>query len=156
MDRKALVIGIGNVIRQDDGVGAFCAALIKENLNEEKKKLVDVITVHQLDVLHCEQFAGYELLIFIDADARDGEAPFVVEEAASQPDSRHFTSHIGSIPDLLALTGTLYGKTPRAYTVAVRGKVFEVGDRLSSEVCRNARKAITEVIRLIDDALPFC
>lgn len=156
MDRKVLVVGIGNVIRQDDGVGAFCAALIEENLQEEKKKLVDVITVHQLDVLHCEQFARYELLIFIDADARVGEAPFVVEEAASQPDSRHFTSHIGSIPDLLVLTGTLYGKTPRAYTVAVRGRIFEAGDRLSPEACRNARKAITEVIRLIDEVLPFC
>ncbi len=155
MDRKALVVGMGNIIRQDDGIGPYCINLLKDNMTQEKKKLVDFMTVHQLDVLHCQRFAGYELLIFIDADARAGGEPFIVEEADSLPHSRHFTSHIGSIPDLLAMTGTLYGKTPRAYIVAIRGRDFEVGDRLSPEAMQNAAQAAREVSRLIDQAFPL-
>ena len=156
MAKRILLVGIGNIIRQDDGVGPYCISLLKASIIAERKKLVDFFSVHQLDITCCEYFANYSLIIFIDADAGKGGEPFILQEVGPGFGSRSFSSHIGSIPDLLSLTGRIYGKTPKAYIVAIRGSMFEVGDRLSALAHNNACKAVEQINRLIDRAFPLC
>lgn len=155
MKRKVLVVGIGNEIRQDDGIGPFSVNLIREIWSDEKRELVDLMTVHQLDVLHCDIFTGYPVIIFIDADAGQGNESFRIEEIRPEPASRPFTSHIGSIPDLLSLTGTLHETTPRAYLVAVKGASFEVGEGLSRTAVNNVRQALAALDKLIGEFFPL-
>ncbi len=155
--KKILLVGIGNPIRQDDGIGPYCVNLLKEIeiLKREKRELVDYMVVHQLDMIHCEAFARYSLIIFIDADAEEGYEPFRKEEVNRKPESQPFTSHIGSIPDILSLTAGLYGVMPQAYLVAIRGLSFEVGEELSSTAVSNAQKAIVVIKNLIDQFFPL-
>jgi len=155
MERKALVVGIGNRIRQDDSIGHYCVELLLKKLGPEKKELVDCLSVHQLDVVFCDLFAQYPLIIFLDADARDGKEPFLLEEVFPEPVSSPFTSHIGSIPDILSLTQRLYGVRPQAYITAVRGENFEIGEEISRTAAHNACKAVERVCRLISEFFPL-
>ncbi|PKM46295.1 MAG: hypothetical protein CVV03_05690 [Firmicutes bacterium HGW-Firmicutes-8] len=155
MNEKALVVGIGNQIRQDDGIGPYCVNLLKELLSPEKRELVDYLVVHQLDVIHCDLFSGYRLIVFIDADALSGSEPYRVEEIRPEPVSRPFTSHIGSIQDILSLTCRLYDSAPAGYLFAVRGLSFDVGEELTPEAICNSRKAVEAVKRLIDKFFPL-
>lgn len=154
MREKVLIVGIGNPIRQDDGLGPYCEGLINKTLSQEQGKLVDCLAVHQLDVIHCEIFACYPNIIFIDADASDGPEPFVLQEITPEPAPLVFASHIGSIPDLMSLTARLYGVNPRAFLVIVRGTSFEVGEGLSSRAENNGMKAAEFVKGLINEVLP--
>ncbi len=154
MRQKLLLVGIGNPIRQDDNIGQYCVSILQEKLNGEKKKLVDFITVHQLDVIHCEVFSRYQFILFIDADAKNGPETFRLEEVFPEPESHPFTSHIGSVNDILSLTGWIFGFVPRAYLLAVRGMSYEVGEGLTPEAVKNAGEAIQAVDKLIDELFP--
>ncbi len=155
MKQKALVVGIGNQLRQDDGLGPYCVDLMKETRSRVKDKLVDYLVVHQLDVIHSEIFAKYQFIIFIDADAQKGPDPFRVEEITPEPKSRAFTTHIGSSSDILSLTKSLYGVVPKAYLVAVRGSSFEAGDSLSLTAIKNAKKALVFIEELTHQFFPL-
>jgi len=153
--KRVLVVGIGNQIRQDDAIGPYVIDLLEKRLQPEKKELVDFMVVHQLDLVHCEKFAGYTLIIFIDADAVQGDEDVRVEEVLPRPGVHPFTTHIGSIPDLMALTHNLYGVSPKTYLIAVKGWAFEVGEGLSPEALKNAGTAYDFACKLIDEFLPF-
>ena len=152
---KVLIVGIGNEIRQDDGIGPYCLKLLKHMPAYANNKLVDCLTVHQLDITHCTTFADYGLIIFIDAAAGDSPQSVRVEEIKPKPQPRNFTSHIGSIYDILSLTQSLYGVTPKGYLVAVSGLSFEVGEGLSHTALKNATIAIQIVQELTDKFLPL-
>lgn len=154
MKAKILVVGIGNPIRRDDGIGPYCISLLQADVSQ-RNKLVDYLVVHQLDVTQCEIFAGYGLILFIDADAVTSTEPFRVEQITAGSMPRAFTSHIGSIPDIMSLTASLYGVTPRAWLVAVQGVDFEVGEGLSPAASDNAGLAAAEVSRLIEKFFPL-
>lgn len=155
MNRRVLILGIGNPIRQDDGLGLYCIDLMKNSRSEGKSKLVDYMAVHQLDVIHSEIFARYSLLILIDADALNGPESVRIEEIEPEAKGHPFTSHIGSVSDILALTRRLHGTSPKTYLVAVRGASFEVGEGLSPTALHNAVEAVAAVESLIDKFLPF-
>lgn len=155
MKKRALAVGIGNPIRQDDGIGIYCINLLQQKESWAKKELVDYLVVHQLDVIHCSIFAEYELVILIDADAQNEPDAIRVEEILPEPKPHYFTSHIGSISDILSLTEGLYGVTPKAYLLAVKGSSFDVGDKLSLSAQENADKAVELVLQLIDKFFPL-
>jgi len=153
--QKVLVVGIGNPVRQDDGIGPYCVKILQQTLDGAKRKLVDCMTVHQLDVIHCDTFSEYPFIIFIDADALNGPEAFRLEVIHPEPGPQPFTSHIGSIPEILSLTGSIFGVFPKAYLVAVRGMSFEVGEDLTPVAVKNANEALEIVNRLIDELFPL-
>ncbi len=155
MTPKILIVGVGNPIRQDDGVGHYCVALLEKGLVQERKKLVDFMVVHQLDIAHCERFADYKLIIIVDADAQIGYEPLRIEQVDAHASTQPFTSHIGSASDLLSLTQALHGSNPKMYIVAVRGECFEVGEGLTSIARENANLVLAIVEGLLQELFPL-
>jgi hydrogenase maturation protease len=149
---KLLVIGIGNCLRGDDGIGAQVIGMLEQMPGVAAS--LTLRTVHQLDLSHAGLIKDFSAVIFIDADCRHGEQPVRVEEVFADGQVSAFTSHIGSIANLLAVTEAVYGKTPRAFLVAVRGVNFEIDAELSPEALVNAEKAAREVISLGHQLLP--
>lgn len=152
---KVLIVGVGNPIRQDDDIGPYCVRIFQQESNELKKKLVDCMTVHQLDVLHCEIFARYQCIIFIDADACPGTEPIRLEEVSPQPKAQPFTTHIGSISDIMYFTEHLCGVTPKVYLLAIKGLSFEVGEGLSPVAVKNSEEALLILNKLINESFPL-
>ena len=60
---KTLIIGYGNTLRQDDGVGRYLA----EQIAEEQWPECQVLSVHQLTPELAASIAEVEQVIFIDA-----------------------------------------------------------------------------------------
>ena len=116
-----LVIGIGNSLRGDDGVGALLAEQVGGR------------SVQQLTPELAAELAELEEVLFIDAWlAPAGSAPQLVEvilAAAGAPDSHRFEP-----AQLLAISQALYGRAPAACLLQVPAHASEHGNTLSVEI----------------------
>jgi Ni,Fe-hydrogenase maturation factor len=82
--------------------------------------------------------------VFADATAEGGDEPALVEIGPSAAIA--FTTHAMSPASVLALCHEIFGRTPRAYVLAVRGYDWEMGEGLSERARANLAKA-AEVLR---------
>src|SRR5262245_312059 len=114
----ALVIGYGNPLRQDDGVGWRFAHDWSVSVKGDD---VVVLACHQLTPEMAEPISRAALVVFVDA--RQGAEPGRVEVRAVRPDSDAapaFSHHFGP-GALLGLAHALYGAAPEAFVVSVDG-----------------------------------
>jgi hydrogenase maturation protease len=118
-----LVIGIGNSLRGDDGVGALLAEQVGGR------------SVQQLTPELAAELAELETVLFIDAWlAPAGAAPRIAAislaaGAAGAPDSHRLEP-----AQLLAISQALYGRAPAAHLLQVPATLFEHGNALSAEL----------------------
>ncbi len=139
---KALVVGYGNPLRSDDGVGPHVAREI-DSLN-----LPDVETrsFHQLNPELVDEFSKYDLVFLIDA-AEDGP-PVHVRRTEERPGGRPSTHHFGP-EDLLQLARSIGIRPPEMLLCTVRGENFEVGETISSTVLGRAREAVKKIVQAL-------
>jgi hydrogenase maturation protease len=125
---KTLVIGYGNTLRGDDGVGIWVA----EQVAAQNWSEVRSLAVHQLTPELAVDLAQAEVVFFIDA--------WIGEDTQVQPQlKRLFPDPTGTTCDhswnpsvLLALTQTLYNHDPIAYQWLIPAVQFEYGEPLSA------------------------
>lgn len=149
MSPKILVIGPGNPLRQDDGIGSEVVKMLGNSMPLEMKKEVSLRTEHQVDLAQADLIKDYEKVIFIDAPASGENLPVIVKELFPEAQSPSFTSHIGSIPVLLSITERVFGKAPQCHLVAVKGGSFAFGTELSAESKKNAALGVKVVTDLV-------
>ena len=137
----ALVVGIGNPLRQDDGLGWQ----VVEQLSALLGAAVETAACQQLTPELAERISGWPLVVFVDA--RQGGRPGQVRRRVLQParDDEAAFSHQLEPSALLAWSAALYGAAPKAYLVTVDGGAFGYGQALSPAVAA----ALPEVTRLI-------
>ncbi len=124
-----LIIGYGNPLRSDDGLGWHAA----EKLREMHSEGVEVRTCHQLTPDLAEAASRASMVFFIDA--RQGGKPGDISCLPVVPRYADIAfSHELSPPALLGFSKTLYGSSPQAFMVSVAGESFEHGEQLSSSV----------------------
>lgn len=142
MAAEVLVIGCGNTLRGDDGIGPAVA----EAIAELGLPGVRVVVVHQLTPELAADLAGCRRAVFVDAGV-GGEAVTVAPLSADAPAPSF--SHAPNPPGLLALARAAYGRSPEAWLVAVPGADFGYRDGLSEVGWEGARSAAREVERLL-------
>ena len=146
---RVLVLGYGNRLRTDDGLGWQVAVeLFRTNTSPE----VEVLPCHQLTPDLAEAVSFAETVIFIDCtqDGKPGE--LCHEELYSRSGSTSFT-HDLSPSTLLALAAELFGVCPRAYLVSICGECYDPGETLSATVSSRVPELTAMVRGLIQDAL---
>lgn len=136
-----LVIGYGNVGRGDDGLGPALAG----RLARTERKDCSVEVDYQLTVEHALQVADAKTVLFVDASI-EGDAPFTFTPA--QPDrTADIASHSLEPGAVLALAEMLYGKTPEAFILGIKGESFgEVAEGLSDTASTNLDLAESYVL----------
>jgi hydrogenase maturation protease len=139
-----LVIGYGNSLRRDDGIGPWVAA----RLAERGLPGVRVVAAHQLTPELAEDLAGCRTAFFVDARAGAGEPVEVRPVLPATPDSS--LTHACDPRTLLALARSVYECNPDAWWVVVGGRDFSLGDGLSPDGVRNARAAVGRVVDLLN------
>jgi len=118
-----LVIGIGNRIRQDDGIGPLLAESLKGYTG------VEAIAVHQLTPELAERISRAERVLFVDASLRgDG-----ISLDRVQPGEPRGLGHTLGPSGLLFLTEELYGESPEGWALSIPGSSFGLGEGLSEE-----------------------
>lgn len=110
---KTLVIGLGNPILTDDGVGIYAARMVREALPADTE--IDVIEVSVGGLTLMEAMVGYERVILIDAlwipDGQVGEV--VCFDAGDLPDTLNTSSaHDVDLPTALEVGERLGASLP--------------------------------------------
>ena len=144
-----LVVGYGNGLRSDDGVGRVVAERLAA---DPRLHGVDVRSVHQLTPELAFDASRVSLLVLVDA-AEDG-APGTVE--VRQVDAGDAGEVAGSAMthqvDPAALAGLareLFGAGPEVVAVRIGAATFEVGESLSSAVEAAVPRAVDAVAGVI-------
>lgn len=133
---RVLVLGYGNPGRQDDGLGPAAAAGI-EALGWPHLKVHDN---YQLNIEDAMDVAEHDVVWFVDA-AKTGPSPYVVQEL-SPASSTEFTSHIVRPEVILAIARNYFGRSPKAFLLAIRGYEFEFKEELTVGARDNLRVAL--------------
>ena len=144
LSRPILIIGLGNPLRSDDGIGAAAC----EQIDRLRWPAVSTITAHQLLPETMLAMEGYKTVIILDA-AREGDEPSwqKVEAGASGTVT---ISHQFDPAMLSALQGIMQAERSDIYTCVIPGEVFEHGERLSPKALLNLQKAISLIASKIN------
>lgn len=159
---RALVVGYGNTLRGDDGLGPQAVDRLRQLLSgTELCKVefpavefpaVEFLSCFQLAPEHAELIAAFDLVIFIDAsvEGRPGEVKVERISADAAQAEASLTHHV-SPAALLALASTLYGRAPTAMLVTGTGANFDDGEGLSAEALVALEEICRVVPRLIEE-----
>ncbi len=130
---SCLIYGIGNVGRQDDGLGwAFVDWLEAEGLCSSAA----MHRGYQLLLEDAELISNKERVLFVDATKEASVASFTVGRAAAKMDFS-FTSHAVSIPAVMATCQQCFQRLPEVHVLAIRGFEFELAMGLTPAAQRN-------------------
>ncbi|HUN88629.1 MAG TPA: hydrogenase maturation protease [Terriglobales bacterium] len=150
-----LVIGYGNPMRGDDGVGPVIAEELSKRLRDPDSK-VQVVACHQLNPELAEPIAETRAVIFIDAsaDLKPGE----VRVTAIAPDRFSPGAFVHSMKPsaLLATASELFGQAPPAKSVGIGASSFDVGTHLTPQVQKAVSVAVAAVEKEIARYLRTC
>lgn len=132
-DDSCLIYGIGNVGRQDDGLGwAFVDWLEAQG----RCPNADLQRNYQLLLEDAELISTKRRVLFIDATKDEAVTSFTLERAAPKMDFS-FTSHAISIPAIMATCQQCFGWLPEVHVLAIRGFEFELDIGLTQAAQHN-------------------
>jgi hydrogenase maturation protease len=156
---RTLVIGYGNIDRQDDGVAyavinALRCQLGQAPLGEGETGLddlgaqVDSVFVLQLAPDLLDVAADYEQVVFVDAHVRSDVDDLYCEPVRPEYATAAFTHHM--TPALfLALLQALHHRQPAGRFVSVRGHQFDFERGLSAATGALVPLAAAEIRKLV-------
>lgn len=139
-----LVIGYGNELRGDDGLGPLVVkAVAAANIPG-----VRVLTARLLLPEFAADLAQARLVVFVDASEAWSESGVEVRSLAAET-ATDWCTHRADPRPLLGLTRTIYGQAPEAWWLTASGRNFDFGEGLSGVAEENARQALACLKRLI-------
>ncbi len=146
-----LLVGYGNPLRRDDGLGpALVEALVGAGSAENMRTVI----CHQLTPEVAAEVAdpAVTAVIFADAsDLPDPQGEVLVQSLEPGPDVSS-AGHCSSPESVLLLAEHLYGRRPPAWLVALPGSDFGFGEGLSSqgrEVLAEAQRQAQELLSVL-------
>ncbi len=141
---EVLVIGYGNLLRGDDGVGRYVIDALEPLLPEEA-----TASIHQLTPEWAETISHTRMVVFVDAAVGDnpGEVRHLqLEPTVGQPGSHELTPE-----GILSMAAELYGRCPMAYIVTITGGSFEFSDSLTEPVAASVPVAARIVLQRLEE-----
>ena len=145
--RKTLIIGCGNPLRQDDGLGwAAATQLSDENTNP----LVKIITCQQLNPELATEMSEAERVIIIDASTDGCTGQVKVEKVTPNNSPTRTITHELQPATLLTYASQLYHSSPETFIVTVSGESFGYGAQLTPAVSAALQKAVHTIQTLVN------
>lgn len=128
-----LIYGIGNIGRQDDGLGwAFIDWLEASGLCPR----AETLRHYQLQLEDADLISHKRRVLFVDATRDAAVAHFRVEAMAPHMDFS-FTSHAISIPAIMATCRQCFGRLPEVRLLTIRGYSWELRQGLTPRAHNN-------------------
>ncbi len=123
-----LVIGCGNPLRGDDGVGWYC---VDELMKSMKGYDIEFVKCRELTPELSEELSRANFALFIDSSVEDGDDLVRQDELLPSRSDGWFDTHRLEPSGLLSLSEAIYGNVPRSFLLSVRGQSFEYEERIS-------------------------
>lgn len=163
--KKYIILGYGNPDRGDDGVAYYIlgrliqemcrsdAALteFQESGTYEINQDVDIWYNLQLIPEISQDLANYENAIFIDAHTAEIPEEMLVTDISPHYQNSPFTHHL-TPASCLDLADQLFGRSPKATLITIRGYQFDFSRELSAKTSELAKQALRTILEMIDHA----
>ena len=139
MDSHLLVIGYGNTLRRDDGVGPRVAAAVG------RLRLPGVLTMAcpQLTPELADPLSRAGAAVFVDASV-EHRGPVRVRRLGPAGSSQ-ILAHAADPRVLLALARDAFGRAPRAWMLTIPARELGFGERLSRPAALGLKDAVRAV-----------
>jgi hydrogenase maturation protease len=134
--KTTCIVGIGNPLRSDDGVGA----VVCQQLEEKKIPGLAVVITQQLDIGMTEDLSKFERVIFVDASLNEETISF--QQLTSENNQPQSSSHHINAALLVNLTRQLFSTNTQFYMCAIGAHNFEMGNGLSETTISNANATV--------------
>ena len=133
-----LVIGYGNPLCGDDGIGPHVVERIAAEAHDATDPPIEYLALRQLTPELVEPISRAETVIFVDAAVGTPPGQIACAELSaslSKVDSSPgaFTHHVNAVM-LVESARFLYNQCPTAYLYTVTGESFDVGSSFSPTV----------------------
>jgi hydrogenase maturation protease len=133
---KTIVFGIGNIGRQDDGLGW----LFLDHLKEKQFTHLDLEYRYQLQIEDAELITKYDNVIFVDAVKSNLEKGYFFKECKSSA-KYSFSTHELAPETVLYLAENLYQHKPKTYILGIEGVQWNLEIGLTDKAKLNFKKA---------------
>jgi hydrogenase maturation protease len=125
-EAPGLIIGYGNTLRGDDGIGYHIAEALGQRID-----FAQVLARHQLTVELADDIARAAWVVFVDADAQSSPGKVTVHPVAADSQlPRMFTHHLTPAA-LLACTQQFFGSAPPAWLLAIGSQSMDFSHALT-------------------------
>jgi hydrogenase maturation protease len=140
---KILIIGIGNPLRGDDGLGWHAVNRLVQRFSLPD---IEMFAVQQLTMDLVEAIRQVDLVLFIDSKL--DQTPGIFTAQNIEPDSclQSSPSHFFDPGTLLAAVQALYCKHPQAMLLTISANQFEFSESLSKPV----QAALPELVSYVE------
>lgn len=146
-DEPILIIGFGNLLRGDDGVGPRVA----ETIARWNRPGVLTLAVHQLLPEMAEALSNSRFAIFVDADlSRNSNFESVRVTPLTPCSTASPLGHVSNPAQLLALAQDVIGRCPAACLIRVPVCDMSLGESLSALAQAGANAALHRIAILLD------
>jgi hydrogenase maturation protease len=122
-----LIIGIGNPLRSDDGLGWAVAEQLAQDHSPDR----EIYTVHQLTPELAQLMAPAKLVIMIDASHEGVPGELHIRPLSSPGQPGPIGTHHTSPEELAAFTKLIYNQCPPIIVVTMTGADFQLSEQLS-------------------------
>ena len=146
MTDGVVVVGYGNALRTDDGLGWYAADRLA---SDPRLTGVTVLQRHQLMPELALDISAAVLVVLVDASHELPPGAVTVTQVERASDATTTWSHHLSPPSVVALAHELYGRAADVFLVRCGVESFEMGDRLSPAVATALPKVVDAVVELI-------
>ena len=145
-----LVVGYGNGLRTDDGIGPAVAARLA---GDPRLAESDVRSMHQLTPELAFDASRVSLLVLVDAAADVAAGEVVVRHLDPERVVGQAMTHHLDPAGLVGLAQELWGAAPPVVVVSVGVSSLEIGDRLSPVVEGAVPRAADAVAAIVEAAI---
>jgi hydrogenase maturation protease len=143
---RVLVVGYGNALRSDDGLGWHVAERLAV---DPRFGGVEILQRHQLTPELALDVSAAAVVVFVDATTSLSSGEVSVERVERLEHAGDTWSHHVSPSGLVALSQQLYGRSAEVYVVSCGMQSDEMGERLSPVVEAAMPTVIDAVAELV-------
>lgn len=145
--KKIGVIGIGNPLRQDDGIGIILIEKLIQKKNSFTKN-IEFIDGGTGGIALIHLFARFDIVFLIDAvdfNAKPGDFKFFkIDEKVYSNKEINFTTHEDNILNVLAIMQKI-GEKPEVYIFAIQPKKTDFKNKLTKDLDDKIYLLLTEL-----------
>jgi hydrogenase maturation protease len=148
-NKNTLIIGYGNTLRSDDGVGQ----LVSQEMEKFNYPYINCLYQHQLTPELVEKIIKYDRIILVDAKVNLDKVQLIQLNNNQNNLNNHscWTHHINP-QSLIYLTQFIYQKTPESWLITIPTQNLSFGENLSEITQKGKQKAlkiITDLVKII-------
>ncbi len=152
MNERKLIVGLGNILLKDEGVGIRCVEYLKSRVLDNKIKLVDG-AIFGFEFL--EEMKGFEKVVLVDAADMGKEpgyiASFDAEQILAMPSSEKFSLHEIDLIDVIKVGKKIGYDFKNVRIVGIQPKKVSWGDRLSKTIEKKLPTLAEKVLKEINN-----